>query len=76
VVKLFWEVAMLDPKTVAVLRAILDELCETASRPDAAKPSRITSDVLKAALEKGSTIDTAATAGRRTTSSRVPTMWR
>ena len=68
--------AMLDPKTVAVLRAVLDELCASTSPSDVRTRTNVASRLLEAARQGGSdmSLDNLKAAGKQALL-QTPTMW-
>ena len=67
---------MLDPETVAVLRAVLDELGASTSPADVRVRTDIASRLLEAA---GKSVDVSTghlNAARKGASLQTPTMWR
>jgi hypothetical protein len=67
--------AMLDPQTAALLRAVLDEVCEAVSQPNATRGTHVASELLRAALDESALIDHASEADQAA-SRPPPTMWR
>jgi hypothetical protein len=67
---------MLDPETVAVLRAVLDELSAGTSPADVRVRTDITSRLLEAAYTGGDVSSDHLKAVRRDASLQTPTMWR
>ena len=65
---------MLDPQTVALLRAVLDEVCEAVSQPNATRGGQVASKLLQAALEESALADRVSEADP-TASRPPPTMW-
>jgi hypothetical protein len=66
--------AMLDPQTAALLRAVLDEVCEALSQPNATRGMHIASKLLQEALEERTAIDRMSE--EQTTLRAPPTLWR
>ncbi|MHC2334582.1 hypothetical protein ACVIW0_003871 [Bradyrhizobium sp. USDA 4454] len=65
---------MLDGETVAVLRAVLDEVCGDVPRSDTTRRTSVASGLLQAVRDGRSSIDELRQAGRAALCS-VPTMW-
>ena len=65
---------MLDAKTAALLRTILDELCAGLSRSDVSTRTSVASKLLEA-VRQGPSDDDLKKAGREVLRS-PPTMWR
>ena len=69
------EIAMLDPETAAVLRAILDELCASLSPYDARTRTDVASRLLEVAKHGRPSIDDLKRTGRGAMH-QTPTIWR
>ena len=67
--------AMLDPQTTALLRAVLDEVSEALSQPNATRGMHVASKLLQHALEDKAPINHMSEA-EQTTSRAPPTLWR
>ncbi len=66
---------MFDPETAALLRAVLDELCENVPRQEISTRTRVASRILEAATKGEWSIDKLKDAGREALH-EAPTMWR
>lgn len=66
---------MLDAATTAVLRAVLDEVCEDVSRYETGARTHVASKILEAATNGDTTPDRLKEVGREALSGG-PTMWR
>ena len=66
---------MFDPETAALLRAILDELCENVPQLETSTRTRVASKILQAATKGEWSIDDLKEAGREALHD-APTMWR
>jgi hypothetical protein len=70
-----WGAFMLDPDTTALLRAVLDELCENVPRVECSTRTRVASRILEIANSGKWSIDDLKDAGRDALNN-TPTMWR
>ncbi|MFB6465032.1 hypothetical protein [Bradyrhizobium tunisiense] len=66
---------MFDTATTALLRAVLDEICETVPRYDTGALVRVTAKFLQAASKGGASPDCLRQVGREALSNAL-TMWR
>lgn len=66
---------MPDAETVALLRAVLDELCASISPFDASTRTKVASKLLEAARAGRSSVEDLKQAGEEVLL-RCPTMWR
>ena len=66
---------MLDPETAALLRAVLDELCENVPRLETSTRAHVASKILEAATRREWTVEDLKAAGRQALQGK-PTMWR
>ena len=66
---------MFDPQTAALLRAVLDELCENVLQLETSTRTRVASRILEAATKGDWSIDDLKEAGREALQD-APTMWR
>jgi hypothetical protein len=66
--------AMLDPQTAALLRAVLDEVCEALSQPNATRGMEVASKLLQGTLEQRAAIDCMSEAEQKTLRA-PPTLW-
>ena len=66
---------MFDPVTTALLRAVLDEVCENVSRTEIGARAHVASKILEAATRGDRSADHLKQVGRQALS-QVPTMWR
>lgn len=66
---------MLDPATTALLRAVLDEVCQDISRFESGTRAHVASKILEAAT-KGDTSPDRLTRIGRDALHEAPTMWR
>ena len=66
---------MFDPETAALLRAVLDELCENVPPLESSTRARVASKILEAAAKAEWSIDDLKEAGREALQ-EAPTMWR
>ena len=66
---------MLDAATTALLRAVLDEVCENVSRYETGARTHVASKILEAATNGDTTPDRLKEVGREALSD-APTMWR
>jgi len=70
-----WGFPMLDPATTALLRAVLDEVCESVSRTETGARTHVASKILEAASRGETSTDHLKQVGRQALS-QAPTMWR
>jgi len=66
---------MFDSATTALLRAVLDEVCESVSRSDTGARTHVASKILEAAKKGETSLEGLRQTGREALS-RAPTMWR
>ena len=66
---------MFDAQTAALLRAVLDEVCQDVSRYETSAKVYVASKILEAATKGETTADGLKLVGRTALSS-APTMWR
>jgi hypothetical protein len=66
---------MFDPETAALLRAVLNELCENVPQLESSTRTRVASKILEAAATGEWSIDDLKEAGREALH-EAPTMWR
>ena len=66
---------MFDAATTALLRAVLDEVCENVSRYETGARTHVASKILQAATNGDTTPDRLKEVGREALSG-APTMWR
>lgn len=66
---------MFDSATTALLRTILDEVCENVSRNETGTRAHVASKILEAATRGDASPDDLRQVGRKALS-EVPTMWR
>ena len=66
---------MLDPATTALLRAVLDEVCEDISRFESGTSAHVPSKILEAATKGDTSPDRLKRIGRDALH-EAPTMWR
>jgi len=66
---------MFDSETAALLRAVLDELCENIPQLETSTRTRVASKILEAATRGEWSIDDLKEAGREALAD-APTMWR
>lgn len=66
---------MFDPETAALLRTVLDELCEKVPQLETSTRTRVASKILEAATKGEWSIDDLKEAGREALDD-APTMWR
>ncbi|MBB4424406.1 hypothetical protein GGD66_002952 [Bradyrhizobium sp. CIR48] len=66
---------MFDPATTALLRAVLDEVCEDISRLETGARTRVASRILEAAAKGDIAADSLKQVGREALHD-TPTMWR
>jgi hypothetical protein len=66
---------MFDPEAAALLRAVLDELCENVPQFETSTRTRVASKILEAATGSECSIDDLKEAGREALHD-APTMWR
>lgn len=66
---------MFDPVTAALLRAVLDEVCETVSLTETGARTQVASKILEAATRRDTSPDHLKQVGRQAPS-QSPTMWR
>ena len=66
---------MFDAATTALLRAVLDEVCENVSRYETGARTHVASKILEAATNGDTTPDRLKEVGREALSD-APTMWR
>jgi hypothetical protein len=66
---------MFDPATIALLRAVLDEVFESVSRSESGTRAHVASKILEAATRGDTSPDRLKQIGREALSD-APTMWR
>ncbi|MET4344681.1 hypothetical protein AB7645_41415 [Bradyrhizobium sp. 956_D2_N1_5] len=66
---------MFDPATTALLRAVLDEVCENVSRTETGTRTHVASKILEAVTRGDTSADHLKSVGRQALSD-APTMWR
>jgi hypothetical protein len=66
---------MFDVETTALLRAVLDEVCESVSRYETGARAHVASKLLEAATSGETSVDDLKRIGRSALDS-APTMWR
>jgi hypothetical protein len=66
---------MFDSVTTALLRAVLDEICESVSRDQTGTRAHVASKILEAATRGDTSPDDLRQVGRKALS-EAPTMWR
>nr|WP_024513415.1 hypothetical protein [Bradyrhizobium sp. ARR65] len=66
---------MFTAETTALLRAVLDEVCESVPKHDTSARTHVASKILEAATREGISIEEIKRAGRSALIS-APTMWR
>ena len=66
---------MFDSVTTALLRAVLDEVCENVSRGETGARAHVASKILEAATNGDTSPDRLKQIGRQALS-QAPTMWR
>ncbi|OKO85177.1 hypothetical protein [Bradyrhizobium sp. AS23.2] len=66
---------MFDSVTTALLRAVLDEVCENVSRSETGARAHVASKILEAATKGDTSPDSLKQIGRQALS-QAPTMWR
>ena len=66
---------MFDSVTTALLRAVLDEVCENVSRGETGARAHVASKILEAATKGDTSPDRLKQIGRQALS-QAPTMWR
>ncbi|MCJ9728629.1 hypothetical protein [Bradyrhizobium sp. PRIMUS42] len=66
---------MFDPATIALLRAVLDEVCEEVSRFESGTRAHVASRILGAAMNGDTSPDRLKVIGREALH-KAPTMWR
>ena len=66
---------MFDSATTALLRAVLDEVCESVSRQETGTRIHVASKILEAATRGDTSPDALRQVGRKALSD-APTMWR
>lgn len=66
---------MSDPATTALLRAVLDEVCEDVSRSESGTRAHVASRILEAATKGDTSPDRLKQIGREALHG-APTMWR
>jgi hypothetical protein len=66
---------MFDPATTALLRAVLDEVCEDVSRYETGARTHVASRILEAATKGDTSCDRLKQVGREALHD-APTMWR
>jgi hypothetical protein len=66
---------MFDAATTALLRAVLDEVCENVARHETGARTHVASKILEAATRGETSRDSLKQAGREALSD-APTMWR
>lgn len=70
-----WGIPMLNAETTALLRAVLDEVCESLSRYETGARAHVASKLLEAAIRGDTSIDGLKRVGRSALGN-APTMWR
>jgi hypothetical protein len=65
---------MFDPATTALLRAVLDEVCENISRSESGTLTHVAAKILEAATRGDTSPDRLMQIGREALSD-APTMW-
>jgi hypothetical protein len=71
----FWGHPMFDTATTALLRAVLDEVCESVSRREIGARTHVASKILEAGTRGDVSPDGLRQVGRDALS-RAPSMWR
>jgi len=66
---------MFDAQTTALLRAVLDDVCQTVSRYETGTRTHVAAKILEAARQGEATPDSLMQVGRKALSD-APTMWR
>ncbi|KRP84841.1 hypothetical protein AOQ73_40740 [Bradyrhizobium pachyrhizi] len=66
---------MFDAQTAALLRAVLDDVCQTVSRYETGTRTHVAAKILEAARQGQTTPDSLMRVGRKALSD-APTMWR
>lgn len=66
---------MFNPETTALLRAVLDEVCESVSRHETGGRVHVVSKILEAATNGQRSVDDPKRAGQSALD-KAPTMWR
>lgn len=66
---------MFDAEMTALLRAVLDEVCETVSRYETGTRTHVASKLLECAISGETSVVNLKQVGRRALS-EAPTMWR
>jgi hypothetical protein len=66
---------MFDAETTALLRAVLDEVCENVSRYETGARAHVASKILEAATKGERSVDYLIRVGR-TALDKAPSMWR
>jgi hypothetical protein len=67
--------SMFDAETTALLRTVLNEICENVSQYEAGTRTHVASKILEAATRGDTSADDLKRAGQRALCS-APTMWR
>jgi hypothetical protein len=70
-----WGFPMFDPATTALLRAVLDEVCEDVSRYETGARTHVASRILEAATNGDTSPERLKEVGREALHD-APTMWR
>jgi hypothetical protein len=65
---------MFDSETIALLRAVLDEVCESVSRHETGARAHVASKILEAATKGERSVDDLKQVGRSALRS-APSMW-
>jgi hypothetical protein len=68
-------IPMFDAETTALLRAVLDEVCEGVSRREIGARTHVASKILEAATRGETSVDSLKQVGQRALRD-APTMWR
>jgi urease gamma subunit len=66
---------MFDAQTTALLRAILDDVCQTVARSESGTRTHVAAKILEAARQGETTPDSLMQVGRKALND-APTMWR
>ncbi|WP_091878588.1 hypothetical protein [Bradyrhizobium sp. Rc2d] len=66
---------MFDPATTALMRSVLDEVCETVSQAEIGARAHVASKILEAASRGETSSEGLRQVGRKALS-EAPTMWR
>lgn len=66
---------MFDSQTTAILRAVLDDVCQSVSWHETATRTHVAARILEAARQGEKTPDSLKQIGRKALSD-IPTMWR